>query len=389
MPILHQIEDLQFLCFAVVFGIMFFQGHRGRTIGYVWCSYLLTCLVAVIDLSVSQPLTLLANALILSILSLRYAVLAGGLASFTGRSRQVAVISFTLAAVSCLMLLAAAAGLPRNTLLACFYAVLSAQMLVIGVILVLSAEDATRIPRRLLALLFLLSGAYRVNQMVFVLSSKTPHDIWMRDIGVFLNSTILGCLLPFTIVWMMNARDHAVLLQQSLIDPLTGLLNRRGLADAATRELLRYERERKDFAVAVCDIDHFKALNDAHGHAFGDEVLAATARLLRDELRQIDVVARTGGEEFLLMLPLIEGGSVLPLLERLRARLAREEFIAPGDVAVRTTVSIGVTTSAGRDGILWRDLEHEADTALYQAKQSGRNRVVNAVADAMLSASRR
>jgi diguanylate cyclase (GGDEF)-like protein len=337
------------------------------------------------DAFVTQPLTLFTNSFILSILSLRYAVLAAGIANFTGRARSLAILCFSAVAVTFGMLILGKAGVPAPVVLSLYYLVLFLQLLLICIILIRSQEESTRLPRWILALLFLLSAAYRLNQMAFVLSRRTPHDIWLRDQGLFLNATILGCLLPFTIVWMMNARDHATLLNQSLFDPLTNLLNRRGLAGEALRELARYERNRSDFAVAVGDIDHFKALNDTYGHSFGDEVLVMMARLLREQMRQVDIVARTGGEEFVLLLPLTNEHEMVPSLERLRLLLEKQTVTTESGTAAGITISIGVTNTRGRRGLSWAQLQKEADAALYEAKHSGRNRTVRAHSDSSVA----
>lgn len=376
MPLIHQIEDLQFICFALVFGVMAFQSRRDAIIRYVWCSYLIAVAVACVDYAVTQPLSLVSNALILSILSVRYAVLAKGFSSFTGKGRGLSIVCFGLSALAFCMLTLTLVGIPRSTLLALYFAVLATQLVFICAILMRSRDTSTRIPRWLLSFLFFLTTLYRLNQMRFALSQKTSHDIWLRDQGLFLNSTILGCLLPFTIVWMLNARDNAILLKQSIIDPLTTLLNRRGLADAANRELSRYVREQKDFAVAVCDIDHFKSLNDTHGHTFGDQVLTSAASLLRSQLRQIDIIARTGGEEFLILLPLTSANEMLPVLERIRQSLEEQTLRTEEGTQVNITISIGVTNTSGRQNLNWTDLEKEADAALYTAKEQGRNRIV-------------
>jgi diguanylate cyclase (GGDEF)-like protein len=383
MPIIHQVEDLQFVCFAVVFGVMAWQSRGEKTIRYVWCSHLLAMAVAGVDAVVAQPLTLLANCAILTILGLRYAVLAAGIASFTGRAEWLGRTCFGLTGVAMCMLGLGRTGMAGRTVLSMYYVVLAAELLLICVILVRPRERAPAVPRWILAGLFLLSAAYRVDQMLFVLSKRTAHDLWWRDQGLFLNSTILGCLLPFTVVWMMNARSHATLLEQSLLDPLTNLLNRRGLAEVAARELARYGRSRRDIAVAVGDLDRFKALNDTYGHGFGDEVLEATARLLRETLRETDVVARTGGEEFVMLLPLTDEGEMIRVLERVRVVLEGKALAAGNGEDVRVTMSIGVTNTRGRVGVSWEELQEEADQALYEAKQGGRNRIVCAAGDAV------
>jgi diguanylate cyclase (GGDEF)-like protein len=172
---------------------------------------------------------------------------------------------------------------------------------------------------------------------------------------------------------MMNARDHANLLQQSLLDPLTGLLNRRGLNEAAERELNRYSRSRQDFAVAVADIDHFKRLNDKHGHAYGDEVLTRFSEICKTALRGCDITGRSGGEEFILLLPFTNIDAAVLVLERMRARFEANEAASSGG----STVSIGVTATFSRGAVSWEQLQWEADKAMYAAKSRGRNRTVS------------
>ena len=106
---------------------------------------------------------------------------------------------------------------------------------------------------------------------------------------------------------MMNARLLVHLNRQSMIDPLTELLNRRGLQAAAEVELARYDRSGHDFAVVVLDIDFFKLLNDRFGHPGGDAVLVQVSLFLRNQVRETDIVGRFGGEEFVLILPGLGG----------------------------------------------------------------------------------
>ena len=161
---------------------------------------------------------------------------------------------------------------------------------------------------------------------------------------------------------------------------LTNLLNRRGLPEAANRELMPYTRGLQDFAVAVGDLDPFKALNDTYDHAFGDEVLELTARLLCADLRQTDIVARTGGEEFVLLLPLTDDDDMVAVLERVRMLLEQQRLKTKSGAAAVVTISIGVANTRGRTGLNWTDLQNEADSALYEAKRAGRNRIVRAPA---------
>ncbi|MEK6396467.1 MAG: GGDEF domain-containing protein [Terriglobus sp.] len=371
--IIHYVEDLQFACFALVFGIMALQTRRDRTIRYVCCSYLLATVVSVIDVTLPHPYKPVTNACILTVLSLRYAVLAAGLVYFTGRSRWTSRVSFVLAGVAALLILLSFTSLAGPRQMACYYTVMALQQALLVFLVMRPTESSTQIPRALLAFLFVLSVGYRIDQIHFVLSSKTAADIWWRNLGLFINGTVLSGLLPFTIVWMMNARDHANLLQQSLLDPLTGLLNRRGLSEAAERELNRYSRVRQDFAVAVADIDHFKKLNDKHGHAYGDAVLERFSKTCKTSLRNCDISGRSGGEEFILLLPFTSMDGAYTVLERIRTQFETNEAAFSPDAS---TVSIGITSTRGRATVTWEELQREADNAMYAAKSHGRNRTV-------------
>ena len=156
-------------------------------------------------------------------------------------------------------------------------------------------------------------------------------------------------------------------------DDLTGLPNRAGLHDAIARRLVAHG----DVSAMFVDLDHFKRVNDEHGHLAGDDVLRVVARRLRSTFRPDDVVTRPGGDEFLVLLASPPGAAEL---QRLAERVieALERPIAVGEVMVRISASIGTTTVAGGDADLDR-LIVDCDRALYRAKRSGRGRAVSAV----------
>jgi diguanylate cyclase len=157
-------------------------------------------------------------------------------------------------------------------------------------------------------------------------------------------------------------------------DPLTGLGNRHLLERCFAELLPEAERQRRPFAVVLLDLDHFKRVNDRHGHAGGDIVLTAIGALLRESTRPGDVLARLGGEEFVLLLPGMAPASAADLCQRLRERIACQTW--PGlPEAERITASIGLAHAAPYDA---RDLLRRADAALYEAKRSGRDRVCEA-----------
>ena len=157
------------------------------------------------------------------------------------------------------------------------------------------------------------------------------------------------------------------------IDELTGLLNRSAMERDLERELTHARRTGARFTVAMVDADHFKAVNDSHGHGFGDHVLETLAERFVQSLRPRDRVYRYGGEEFLVMLPNTPLAKARAVLERLRQRAVARE-IRQGEMAVTQSVSVGAAETA--DDETPAATVARADEALYRAKAAGRNRVV-------------
>jgi sigma-B regulation protein RsbU (phosphoserine phosphatase) len=163
--------------------------------------------------------------------------------------------------------------------------------------------------------------------------------------------------------------ENRTLSELAAHDPLTGLGNRRSL-QALSQALASRPAPRRPYAVLMIDIDHFKAINDQHGHARGDAVLAGVAECLRRCARQSDTVVRYGGEEFTLVLPDADVSQALVVAARAHEEIARAR---PGGLAV--TVSIGAAAALSDDADLYEVLQH-ADEALYAAKSQGRNTTV-------------
>ena len=153
-------------------------------------------------------------------------------------------------------------------------------------------------------------------------------------------------------------------------DPLTQLLNRRGFEIAYKALLQSHKREPRPFAILFLDIDHFKKINDTFGHDVGDLVLQKLAELLRSTLRQSDIIARWGGEEFVLMLDSVDRESAQKVAEKIRKTIANYK----DDKLPHFTISIGIVQ--GNEEETLDELVKKADSALYEAKKSGRNRVV-------------
>jgi diguanylate cyclase (GGDEF)-like protein len=171
-------------------------------------------------------------------------------------------------------------------------------------------------------------------------------------------------------------RNMAELERLSTTDQLTGLYNRRSMEETLAMELNRAERYDEAGAVLLADIDHFKAINDNLGHPEGDQVLREAARLLTGTVRSTDIVARWGGEEFLILLPRVDHTGARATADKLRAAFADALLVSdpPAGVEPVGTISIGVAPYGA--GSTADTVIHEADANLYLAKQQGRNRVV-------------
>ncbi len=160
-------------------------------------------------------------------------------------------------------------------------------------------------------------------------------------------------------------------------DALTGLLNRPSLEDRLARELERHARYGRGLALLVLDLDHFKRLNDEHGHAAGDAVLRAVGHAIAASLRSSDLAARVGGEEFVVVLPECALEQAREAAEKLRLGLAALEIPVPGGARVRLTASLGLAL-AGPGEVAPAGLLARADAACYRAKGEGRDRVCRA-----------
>jgi diguanylate cyclase (GGDEF)-like protein len=176
------------------------------------------------------------------------------------------------------------------------------------------------------------------------------------------------CLLMLSDITELEL-ERRELLDLANRDPLTRTLNRRKLTELLESETARCHRYATPMAVALLDIDHFKAINDTYGHEAGDSVLVALARRLEAGLRTVDRLARFGGEEFVVIAPGIDLAGAVDMAERLRRAVAEEPFAGVGTV----TASFGLAVY--RPGDRPEDLLKRADEALYRAKDGGRNRV--------------
>jgi diguanylate cyclase (GGDEF)-like protein len=169
-----------------------------------------------------------------------------------------------------------------------------------------------------------------------------------------------------------NAKVYSRTLKESIHDELTGLYNRRFFNERLLDEVERTRRYGGHFSILICDIDHFKRINDTYGHPVGDRVLVQVASLLQNNIRSNDMACRYGGEEFALLLLNSEKDLALRLAEQLRKKLAAAAMPDIGGNSV--TASFGVATF-GKDSISFEGLVSKADQSLYLAKMRGRNQV--------------
>jgi diguanylate cyclase (GGDEF)-like protein len=182
-----------------------------------------------------------------------------------------------------------------------------------------------------------------------------------------------NCIYRFLTGGNVEAEYHEEIYRLAIIDGLTGAFNHRSLCDFLERELARSARHRRPLSVALFDLDHFKRVNDKHGHLAGDAVLRGLADRLRPDVRREDLLARYGGEEFALVLVEADGPTARAAAERVRRQVGGRPFPFAGE-ELAVTVSVGVATTCGEE-LTPQELLKRADEKLYAAKRAGRDRV--------------
>lgn len=224
----------------------------------------------------------------------------------------------------------------------------------------------------------LIGGIFALNAMKFVMVLKDgleALDMNSRFQTVFyLYMSFLATVLAPSIIWLVLRRLTDELRAMAAHDPLTRLLNRRGMLDG----LDTYFRSRTagPAHLLIVDIDHFKRINDTYGHQIGDTVLCHVADVLRDTARQGDLACRLGGEEFVVICPDTDAEGALRLASRARTAIENSEVVtaaAPGG-PIRCTVTIGISAGFAGPQELDRAMQ-QADAALYRGKHTGRNRI--------------
>jgi diguanylate cyclase (GGDEF)-like protein len=217
--------------------------------------------------------------------------------------------------------------------------------------------------------------AYRCVLSLHGLSAASTSDPWVNPhwmysmLGIMLMSyCMLLMYVLFTVVEMHSSIAHA-----AGVDALTGTLNRRAMMKHAAREMARCQRRERPIAIIAMDLDNFKRVNDTYGHGGGDVALCAFVDLVKEQLRPEDMIARLGGEEFVVILPGMDAIDATLVAEELRCTLERMRIHYDGRM-IQTTTSAGVAEL--QDGDSLAEILKRADAALYRAKSEGRNRVV-------------
>jgi diguanylate cyclase (GGDEF)-like protein/PAS domain S-box-containing protein len=219
-------------------------------------------------------------------------------------------------------------------------------------------------------------------QADYLMRTKDGNKIWVSDVsypwfdeaGKIIGS--VGSLRDITERVETESQIKEELAKVANTDALTGLANRREFFHMLEHEIRRMHRTNNDVSLLLLDIDHFKQINDAYGHDIGDKVLVEVAGIIKNSLRETDLPARIGGEEFAVMLPDTPSDGAYWVAERIRMAVLKHNFMLGQDKQpVNCTISVGVSSAAMGDDVDASGLYKLADTRLYIAKNTGRNQV--------------
>lgn len=370
------IQDIQLLCFTLVFGILALQQWSNATRRWVLYSFLANCAGSIIDLYPGHLHNLIRHAIEPMTFPLSYALLNVAFVHFERRAKLAIWASAGVLLLSLPAFVAWSSSMAPVWTDSLGDLMIGIECAITPAILLSGSERSTRAPRVLMSM-FLVPFALLEFARAWVFfgmhqlpDSTFPSLVLISAVAYIVNVS----LLPLAVIWMMNARLESELQQQIVVDELTNVYNRRGLRPALDRELAHYRRYREDFSLIVLDLDHFKELNDAFGHAAGDAALISVAEFLHRRLRDTDVLARIGGEEFLILLPHTTLAAAQFTVEQLCKGLREKKHMFSG-TPVQVTASWGITNTSGSTNTSAQELFRQADFALYRAKNAGRDRV--------------
>src|SRR5919109_1189742 len=246
----------------------------------------------------------------------------------------------------------------------------------------------------LLAIMLNLARGYSLLETGLFSFDGLSTDLVLAGLGVGVATfwRLNPWLIPFALApLVLIHRSLAVpqLQAEARVDPKTGLFNARHFSASLAEELARAERFKRPLSLIMADLDLLREINNSYGHLAGDAVLKGIAEVFRAQLRDYDVPARFGGEEFSILLPETPPAEAIEIAERIRRAVAAKPFdVETSSEPIRATVSLGVA-GFPKDGHDANELIHQADLAVYRAKLQGRNRVLGASSDALLMSSDR
>ncbi|MCX8009326.1 MAG: GGDEF domain-containing protein [Patescibacteria group bacterium] len=226
------------------------------------------------------------------------------------------------------------------------------------------------------AIIFLAYSCFFVLRAIAVMTITPVNDFFASTLIqnlTFILQLVVGFLSVIGLITMVNQRLHAELQQQASIDELTGIFNRRYFWKLAIEEIKRAKRYGYPLSLVIIDVDHFKHINDTFGHLTGDFVLTSFAALCKKCFRDVDVVARFGGDEFAVLFPMTTSEQAFIAIERLRSALKTDPF-QRDNLTIKITISVGISSlsngSESLDALLAR-----VDIALHKAKENGRDSI--------------
>ncbi len=370
------IQDVQLLCFAIVFGILAVQRWNDRTRRWLWYGFLANAVGAVLDLAGDRLPPSISHGLDMAMIPFSYAFLNIALVYFDRRGKLAIWLSNAIVLLALPFFLAwrSHPSMMRSEALGDL--VIAFECVVTVALLTGGKEQSTRAPRHVMSAFLSFFVVLEAARFIMAFPLHTdPDSIRKLKIVSLVTYVVNTSLLPLAFIWLLNARLESELLQQSIVDALTGVLNRRGLEQALDRELARFRRYGEDLSVVMFDLDRFKGINDLYGHIAGDKFLIRIAELVARRLRETDVIGRFGGEEFVLLLPHTRLADSVRLLEDSCRSIREHSGWLPQDDQVRATASFGVACTNGRHSVTAEELLREADAAVYLAKQNGRDQI--------------
>ncbi len=258
----------------------------------------------------------------------------------------------------------------------CLMSLLLALMCGLGIKAIYQRVEVITRPEHLVAIMLLVGGLIMLARILRVpdvgMLSLTASTA-MQGI-VFTYASLLPVIATSGFLLMCGERLNKHLMQLATLDPLTGVYNRRTMTELASKAVAASKRHGGALSLLIIDIDHFKRINDQFGHEAGDLALCRFVELVGEVLRESDVFARLGGEEFVVILPDSDERAAIEIAERIRQRLADSDFSVSGwQVPLRVSIGVGTLGPAISD---LETLLRMTDHAMYEAKRNGRNRVV-------------